>query len=77
VNAAGYIQKLKDTKVRLLKELTEAQQRIEQLEEQLRCVATLHAYLYRAENQALRWQDPLPVPEWVGDVRAILEGEER
>ncbi|TAK97371.1 MAG: hypothetical protein EPO08_21350 [Rhodospirillaceae bacterium] len=123
MNAAGYIQKLKATKVQLLKELTAAQQRIEQLEEQARenqsyrlgleaaCdryikranegreaalesftqslehrirlqdaverMANLYAYLERTEHQATRWQDPLPVPEWVGDVRAILEGEER
>ncbi|MFJ8594810.1 hypothetical protein [Streptomyces sp. NPDC093598] len=27
----------------------------------------------KAEQQALRWENPLPVPEWVGAIRQALE----
>lgn len=32
----------------------------------------LHALCDRHEWGALRWEDPLPVPEWIAEVRALL-----
>lgn len=44
--------------------------RVRELEQQL---AAVRAVCDQAEHQATRWQDPLPVPGWVSDVRAALD----
>ena len=48
-----------------------AEVRAEQAEVRL---AAARALADRAEHGATRWADPLPVPEWVGALRAVLDG---
>lgn len=35
-------------------------------------LARIAALCNEAEHNATRWHDPLPVPSWVGEVRAVL-----
>jgi len=37
-------------------------------------LAAVAAMADRHEHGATRWQDPLDVPEWIGELRAILNG---
>jgi hypothetical protein len=39
-----------------------------------RCLDSVLGLCNKAEKQAGRWEDPLPVPEWVATVRAAAEG---
>ncbi|MFB6955501.1 hypothetical protein ACFCYB_00335 [Streptomyces sp. NPDC056309] len=39
-----------------------------------RCIDTVLDLCEKAEEQAGRWEQPLPVPEWVAPVRAAAEG---
>lgn len=39
-----------------------------------RCIDSVLALCDQAEQQATRWERPLPVPEWVASVRAAAEG---
>ncbi|MGW4043002.1 hypothetical protein [Streptomyces sp. NPDC004721] len=39
-----------------------------------RCINTVLDLCTKAEEQAGRWEQPLPVPEWVAPVRAAAEG---
>lgn len=40
-----------------------------------RCLAAVDAVCTAAEKQATRWEQPLPVPEWVAVVRQAAGGE--
>lgn len=37
------------------------------------CITSVLALCDKAEKQATRWEHPLPVPEWVGEVRRAVE----
>lgn len=39
-----------------------------------RCLDAVLAVCDQAEKQATRWENPLPVPEWVETVRKAVEG---
>ncbi|WP_394436174.1 hypothetical protein [Streptomyces sp. SGAir0957] len=39
-----------------------------------RCLNDVHAVCDGAEEESLRWENPLPVPEWVAVVRKAAEG---
>ncbi|MWA08839.1 hypothetical protein [Streptomyces sp. BA2] len=39
-----------------------------------RCLNDVHAVCDGAEEQSLRWENPLPVPEWVPVVREAADG---
>ncbi|MFE7954435.1 hypothetical protein [Streptomyces sp. NPDC057413] len=41
-----------------------------------RCLDAVHEVCDDAEKQATRWENPLPVPEWVARVRAAADGLE-
>lgn len=40
-----------------------------------RCLNAVFEVCREAETQATRWEDPLPVPEWVSLVRSAAAGE--
>ncbi|MER7806117.1 hypothetical protein [Streptomyces sp900116325] len=40
-----------------------------------RCLNAVYDVCDQAEKQATRWEQPLPVPEWVGIVREAADGE--
>ncbi|WP_030292292.1 hypothetical protein [Streptomyces katrae] len=40
-----------------------------------RCLNAVHDVCREAEKQATRWEQPLPVPEWVSTVRSAAAGE--
>lgn len=40
-----------------------------------RCLNDVHAVCDGAEEKSLRWENPLPVPEWVPVVREAAEGQ--
>lgn len=40
-----------------------------------RCLNAVYEVCDQAEKQATRWEQPLPVPEWVGVVRQAADGE--
>ncbi|MFD5678402.1 hypothetical protein, partial [Streptomyces sp. NPDC127040] len=42
-----------------------------------RCLNAVHAVCSLAEQQATRWEHPLPLPEWVATVRKAAGGERR
>nr|BEK68813.1 hypothetical protein KPHV_60400 [Kitasatospora purpeofusca] len=46
----------------------------EEMAELKRGFFAAHEVCDAAEKQALRWEHPLPVPEWVAAVRAALDG---
>jgi hypothetical protein len=53
-----------------LDHLTAERDRLQKREQAVRALCE------KAEHGALRWADPLPVPEWVGKVRAALDGQD-
>ncbi|WBP89493.1 hypothetical protein [Kitasatospora cathayae] len=46
----------------------------EEMAELTRGYIAAHAVCDAAEKQATRWENPLPVPEWVAAIRAALDG---
>jgi hypothetical protein len=42
-----------------------------------RCLNAVFEVCRNAEKQAIRWENPLPVPEWVSDVRSAAAGEHK
>ncbi|MFF8100084.1 hypothetical protein ACF07S_09965 [Streptomyces sp. NPDC016640] len=47
----------------------------EEMEYLSRCLDAVRDLCDEAEKQATRWENPLPVPEWVEQVRAAASGE--
>ncbi|MGW9026899.1 hypothetical protein ACWGQ5_22500 [Streptomyces sp. NPDC055722] len=41
------------------------------------CLDAVHEVCDAAEKQATRWEQPLPVPDWVATVRAAASGEQQ
>ena len=66
-----YVDRLTDV---LVAAQASAQAAIE-LTDALAAIQRVRELADKAEHGALRWEDPLPVPEWVGRVRRTLDGD--